>query len=85
MKTPKNYCLIVCLFLLFFKSSYSQNTVPDTMLCVGNHWKEDQGKMFLDRMKASYTTSKDWEKRSKEIRQHILKGADLEIYPERKA
>ena len=51
------------------------------MLCVGNYWTEEEGKLFLDRMRQSYTTAAAWKDRAKQIREHILKGAGLEKYP----
>ena len=85
MKSIKITVLIVFGLLFSFKPAVSQNKISekasDPMLCVGNHWTEEEGKLFLDRMRQSYTTAADWESRAKEIRAHILKGAGLEKYP----
>ena len=61
----------------------NQQKNTDTMLCVGYHWTEAEGKAFLEKMRQTYTTAKDWKKRAKEIRAHILKGAGLEKYPKK--
>lgn len=85
MKSIKITVLIVLGLFFSFKPAVSQNKISekasDPMLCVGNHWTEEEGKLFLGRMRQSYTTAAAWESRAKEIRAHILKGAGLEKYP----
>lgn len=51
------------------------------MLCVGKYWTEKEGADFLDAMKKQYTTKKEWEKRARLIKEHILKGTGLEKFP----
>ena len=53
------------------------------MLCIGNYWTESEGKEFLEEQRKQYTTVEAWEKRSELIRIQILKGAGLEIFPEK--
>ncbi len=53
------------------------------MLCVGQYWTEAEGKAFLDHQRKTYTTGEAWEKRAKQIRTQILKGAGLEKYPKK--
>ncbi len=53
------------------------------MLCIGNYWTESEGKEFLEEQSKHYTTVGAWEKRSELIRIQILKGAGLEIFPEK--
>lgn len=60
-----------------------QQKKSDSMLCVGYHWTEAEGKAFLEKMKLTYTNSHEWRKRAKAIREQILKGADLEKYPKK--
>ncbi len=60
-----------------------QDNKSDTMLCVGYHWTEAEGKAFLEQMRQKYTTAGEWNKRAKEIRSHILKGAGLEKFPKK--
>lgn len=85
MKTIKNTLLIVFGLLFSFKSSISQDKISEKtsepMLCVGNYWTQEEGKLFLGQMRQSYTTSEAWKNRAKQIREHILKGAGLEKYP----
>src|SRR5690606_28303962 len=56
---------------------------PESMLCVGKHWTEEEGKDFLQQMAKTYTTSKEWNSRAKQIRNQILKGTDLEKFPKK--
>lgn len=85
MKTIKNILLISCVLLFTLKPAISQNKAlannSESMLCVGNHWTEAEGKSFLESQRQSYTTAAAWKNRAKEIRAHILKGTDLEKFP----
>jgi hypothetical protein len=63
------------------KNKNQDKNPPDSMLCVGYHWTEAEGKAFLERMRQTYTTAEAWKKRAKQIRAQILKGAGLEKYP----
>ncbi len=85
MKTIKNTFLIVFALIFSVKPCISQDEISkktsELMLCVGNHWTEDEGKLFLDRQRQKYTTSAAWKNRAKQIREQILKGAGLEKYP----
>jgi uncharacterized protein len=56
---------------------------PDTMLCMDAYWTEAQGKAFLDQQRKSYTSAEEWKKRAGKIRTQILKGAELEKFPEK--
>ena len=56
---------------------------PESMLCQDAYWTEAQGKAFLDQQKKTYTTSEAWEKRASQIRKQILKGAELEKFPDK--
>lgn len=55
----------------------------DTMLCVGDHWTEAQGKEFLEQVRQTYPTAIAWKQRAKQIRANILRGAGLEKFPEK--
>jgi hypothetical protein len=72
--------------LLSAFSANSQEAVqreknPANMLCVGKYWTEKEGADFLDAQKKQYTSRKEWEKRAKLIKEHILKGTGLEKFP----
>ena len=81
------------LFALFFtavsaipiEAVSQQNSGDDSnsQLCVGEYWTEEEGQAFLQQMRQTYTTSKEWKKRAKEIRKHVLKGLDLEKFPKK--
>ena len=85
-----NSCLFsgyAVLFLFFTLSVNSQTNQkqgnPESMLCVGNYWTPEEGKAFIEKMKNEYTTSAEWKARAKEIRAQILRGTDLETFPEK--
>ncbi|HRE52726.1 MAG TPA: acetylxylan esterase [Flavitalea sp.] len=86
MKNNRLALLFAWALFLSFHAGFSQesaNTKADTMLCVGAHWTEEQGKLFLEQMRSSYTTAAAWNNRTKTIRKHILTGAGLEKYPKK--
>lgn len=51
------------------------------MLCPDEYFTEAQGKEFLEKQRGTYKTGEEWNGRAKQIRAHILKGADLEKFP----
>lgn len=80
--------LMVCSLLLAFaptqaKEQKKSAKVSPSMLCQGDYFTEQQGKDFLETQKKSYTTQKDWEKRAKLIKEHILKGTGLTKFPKK--
>lgn len=76
---------IVLLFSLVAHSQVTNEKITSTgnMLCVGNYWTEDQGKVFLVSQKNLYTNRQEWDKRAQLIKMHILKGVGLEKYPKK--
>lgn len=80
--------LMVCSLLLAFATTQAKEQkksakVSPSMLCQGDYFTEQQGKDFLETQKKSYTTQKDWEKRAKLIKEHILKGTGLTKFPKK--
>jgi len=80
--------LVACALLLAFVPAHAQEqkktaNVSQSMLCQGEYFTEQQGKEFLETQKKSYKTQKDWEKRAKLIKEHILKGAGLTKFPKK--
>ena len=65
------------------KSIAAINKVDSTMLCIGYHWTEAEGKEFLEKQRKEYTTVEDWKKRAEQIKTQILKGAGLEKFPKK--
>lgn len=84
-KTIQIILIGVFSFFWFSNPTVSQNlaNVDSTMLCVGNHWTEEEGKTFLQEIKKTYPTSEAWEKRADQIRLQILKGVGLEQFPDK--
>lgn len=79
---------MVCSLLLAFATTQAKEQkksakVSPSMLCQGDYFTEQQGKDFLETQKKSYTTQKDWEKRAKLIKEHILKGTGLTKFPKK--
>ncbi len=80
--------LLACSLFLAFAPAHAQEQkkitpAPQNMLCQGGYFTEQQGKDFLETRKKSYTTQKDWEKRAKLIKEHILKGTGLTKFPKK--
>jgi hypothetical protein len=46
-------------------------------------WSAAEGREFLNRMRESYTTADDWERRAREIRSQILRATGLNPLPEK--
>ncbi len=87
MHTSKITLLIIYFQLASFNPGFSQNqpnkAASDTMLCVGKYWTEEEGKIFLDSVRKTYTTAEAWKNRASQIRKQILKGAGLEKQPKK--
>jgi len=87
MNTSKITLLIFYFQLVSFNPGFSQNqpnkATSDTMLCVGKYWTEEEGKIFLDGVRKTYTTAEAWKNRASQIRKQILKGAGLEKQPKK--
>ncbi len=79
--------LLFILAMSLFNFSRAQvqatDSVSASMLCVGNHWTEEEGSEFLRQMRQSYTTSEEWKARAAKIRQHLLQNAGLETFPKK--
>ena len=79
-----NWYLVAALFLVFTSPEVgsAQSSASD-MLCVGDHWTEEEGASFLQMEKKKYSTEKAWDKRAAAIRKQILKGTDLDKMPKK--
>lgn len=60
-----------------------EKVATNPMLCQGEFFNEEQGKVFLETQSKTYTSLRDWEKRAQLIRKQILKGAGLEKFPKK--
>jgi hypothetical protein len=79
-----NHYLLACLFIFFaFSTVGKAQTSASDMLCVGNHWTEEEGAAFLQQEKENYGTEKAWEKKAAKIRKQILKGTGLNKMPKK--
>lgn len=77
MKKGISYLIIVLMFVVSF--TYGQND----NLCQGNYYTEEEGANVLEETKKRITTKQDWENYTEVIRNGILKGTELETFPER--
>jgi uncharacterized protein len=91
MKSDKNLILLAIVTLFFIsvscKNTGSKNqkaeVISETMLCPDEYFTEAEGKAFLEKQRQTYTTSDAWMSRAKSIRAQILKGSELEKFPEK--
>ncbi len=65
------------------KNTVEMKQIDSSMLCIGYHWTEAEGRKFLEEKRKEYTTAYDWKKRSELLKAQILKGAGLEKFPEK--
>ncbi|MBN1480219.1 acetylxylan esterase [candidate division KSB1 bacterium] len=56
-------------------------SAQDSLLCVGNHWTEQEGAARLQEFAARYATLDEWKSRADRIRRTILAGAELAPLP----
>ena len=55
--------------------------IDPSLLCQGNYWTEQEGKVALERFAATYSDRAGWEKRADRIRRGILEGSGLGAIP----
>src|SRR5690554_1599692 len=87
MKKPVLFAFLIIFGIMTISDPvHAQDKEKDanSMLCVGHHWTEEEGKEFLVKMQQAYTTPKAWKSRAKQIRKQLLKGADLERFPKKR-
>lgn len=77
---------LILLSALFFSFSLplqaqKKKAPKDSELCVGDYHTEEEAKAQLARFQETYTDRKSWEKRAKNIRKSILRGAGLKRFP----
>ncbi len=76
--------MLAALFLFAYTQGYTQSAKKSKeMLCKGDYFTEAEGKAFLESQKNEYSTQKEWMKRAELIKEHILKGSGLSIFPEK--
>jgi len=73
---------ILILFLVLPTPSFSQS--PDTMLCQGEYWTEDQANVMMKKFAGEWNDVASWEKRAAVIKQGIIHGMQLDKMPDHK-
>ncbi len=72
----KQFSIVLWVFLSI--NSYGQ----DTLLCVGNHWTEDEANLKMKEFASEWDDIESWEKRAQKIRKGIIAGMQLQEMPE---
>jgi len=70
--------IAVVLLAFFSINVYCQ----DDMLCVGDHWTEDEALLMMKKFSHEWDDLESWEKRADRIRQGILEGLQFDKMPE---
>ena len=60
------------------EDAFTPNEDPKMELRVGKYLTEEEGAARLNELALNYTTARDWENRSKEIKENIIRGAELD-------
>ena len=70
--------LYILLIISMVINIYSQ----DNLLCVGNHWTEDEANLMMKKFALQWDDIESWEKRAERIKQGINEGMQLNKMPE---
>lgn len=73
----------LCFALLIFFSGFGTAAAQDHLLSTGHFFTEEEGAAFLDLMRQNYQTREDWETRAELIRERVLEGSGLSVFPEK--
>ncbi len=57
-------------------------SVPDSMLCVGAHWTEDEANLKMKEFASAWGNRESWERRARMIRKGIREGMQLDRMPD---
>lgn len=79
-----SYLMIPIIVILISCANRSKEQVPPT-LCVGYYQTEEEAKEQLAEFSKSYSNLKEWKTRAKQVRQGILRGAELLHPPKKRA
>lgn len=75
--THTNYLLLSIILFLFFAGTTPVLSQNSTTLCVGHYQTPEEAQQQLKRFADSYSNLQEWEARAANIRENILKGAEL--------
>ncbi len=73
----------LCFALLIFFSGFGSAAAQEPLLSTGHFFTEEEGAAFLDRMRQNYQTRDEWEVRAELIRERVLEGSGLSVFPEK--
>jgi len=74
----KQFSIILLVCLSISINIYGQ----DTLLCVGNHWTEDEANLMMKKFATEWDDIDSWEKRAQVIKKGITDGMQLNKMPE---
>lgn len=91
MKPGRILCLLTIVTLFSFLISCRNSDIKKqktadvsaSMLCPDEYFTEAEGKVFLEKQRQTYTTAEAWKARARRIRAQILRGSELETFPEK--
>lgn len=69
---------LLILFACISINSYGQ----DAMLCVGNHWTEDEANLMIKSFAKEWDDVESWERRAQRIKQGIVEGMQFNKMPQ---
>ena len=78
-KSTGKFFVIVSLLLLYVSGGIK---AQENMLCQGAYWSEDEAYHIMQKFAAQWNDKASWEKRADRIRDHLIKGMQLDKMPE---
>ena len=67
----------IILILIIILKVHNSNA-QDHLLCIGNHWTEDEANLMMKEFEGKWDDLASWEKRAQIIRQGIIEGMQLD-------
>ena len=84
-KSYVNFLFLLSVVVVFFLGTTLRTTAQTqnkSTLCVGQYQTPEEAKQQLERFAKSYSNLEEWEARAKNIKENILKGAELFPMPQ---
>ncbi len=57
------------------------NNAQENMLCQGAYWTEEEGYLKMQEFASKWNDKASWEERAKKIKEHLIKGMNLDKMP----
>jgi uncharacterized protein len=75
--------VIAVQLFLFAGCDENESIDSEPLLSVGHYFTEEEGRIFLEEARETYSTLDEWQERAENIRSQILKGVGFEEFPEK--